>query len=173
MTSPRHVVALTVATALVVVAADQLVKAIVRAEIADGRSREVVGSTLRLVHAENDGVAFGRLSGSTWLVALIVAVALIALLVYFVRHLDTPYVWLPTGLLLGGAAGNIVDRVSRGTVTDFVKLPHWPAFNLADIAITVGVVSLVIVVEADVRRRERAEAEAEAGRARDGAAGPA
>ena len=52
------------------------------------------------------------------------------------------WIWLPTGLLLGGALGNIVDRIREGAVIDFIKLPHWPAFNVADIAITVGVIVL-------------------------------
>jgi signal peptidase II len=61
-------------------------------------------------------------------------------------------VWLPTGLLLGGALGNVVDRVRDGAVTDFLKIPHWPAFNVADVAITVGVVALVFTVDAGRRR---------------------
>ena len=63
------------------------------------------------------------------------------------RHLHRPLVWLPTGLFLGGAAGNLIDRVRLGAVTDFVKLPHWPAFNVADICITFGVLTLVWVLE--------------------------
>ena len=55
--------------------------------------------------------------------------------------------WLPTGLLVGGAAGNLIDRIRLGAVTDFIKLPHWPAFNVADIAVTVGVVTLLWVLE--------------------------
>jgi signal peptidase II len=64
-------------------------------------------------------------------------------------------VWLPTGLLLGGAAGNLIDRVRDGAVTDFIKLPHWPAFNVADIAITVGVLALLYVLEGPPRRAEQ------------------
>jgi len=57
--------------------------------------------------------------------------------------------------VIGGAVGNIIDRVRAGAVTDFIKLPHWPAFNLADAAITVGVISLVVLVEFDARRQRR------------------
>ena len=63
---------------------------------------------------------------------------------YFAAHADRPLVWLPTGLLVGGALGNLVDRARDGAVTDFIKLPLWPAFNLADVAITVGVLALVL-----------------------------
>jgi signal peptidase II len=55
--------------------------------------------------------------------------------------------WLPAGLLLGGALGNIIDRVVEGSVTDFIKFPHWPQFNVADIAVTFGVISLIFVLD--------------------------
>jgi signal peptidase II len=61
--------------------------------------------------------------------------------------------WLPTGLLIGGAVGNLVDRLGSGEVTDFLKIPLWPAFNVADVAITVGVLALLWVLEGP--RRER------------------
>ena len=70
-----------------------------------------------------------------------------ALLVYFITHLDKPLVWLPTGMLLGGALGNVIDRIRDGAVTDFIKLPGWPAFNVADISITFGVLVLLYVTE--------------------------
>ena len=76
--------------------------------------------------------------------------------------------WLPTGLLLGGAIGNLIDRARDGSVTDFVKFPHWPAFNVADMAITFGVVALLYVLEGPPRRREEAAAAPRAGDA-DGA----
>lgn len=153
--SRAGVVALAAATAVAVVAVDVLAKVFVRDDLSRGSERELMGQLLRLVHAENEGVAFGRLSGSPVLVALLVGVAVLALLVYFLTHLDADGVWLPTGLLVGGAAGNAIDRASGGSVTDFVKLPHWPAFNVADIAITFGVIILLVVVEGDARAKER------------------
>ena len=78
-----------------------------------------------------------------------------ALVVYFATHLDKPLVWLPTGMLLGGALGNIIDRVRDGAVTDFIKLPGWPAFNVADISITFG------VARAALRHRAPAQCSAE------------
>ncbi len=141
--------------------------------LAGGEHRDIVGAALRVVHVENDGVAFGRLSGSPALVALVVGGALLALLVYFATHLDVPGIWLPTGMLLGGAIGNVLDRAARGAVTDYIKLPHWPAFNLADTAITLGVVVLLVVVERDARRRDRAPDAADAAERGDGAPGPA
>ncbi len=169
----RRVLALTAATTLAVLAVDQLIKALVRDGITPGERHDVIGAALRIVHVENDGVAFGRLSGSPLLVALVVGVALTALLTYFATHLQVPRIWLPTGLLLGGAIGNVIDRVARGAVTDYVKLPRWPAFNLADAAITLGVVVLLVVVERDARRRERASTAAAATEHGDGSPDPA
>lgn len=130
-------------TAVFVVAADQASKAWLRSAVARGDERDL-GVGARLVHVQNDGIAFGRLGGSALLVGIVVAVALFGLLIYFRLHRSTPLIWLPTGLLFGGAVGNIVDRVRIGAVTDFVKLPHWPAFNVADIGITVGVFLLIL-----------------------------
>jgi signal peptidase II len=140
--------ALAALTALVVVALDQLTKGLVRGDLVVGERRDLV-AFVDLVRVNNDGVAFGALGGGGVVVAVVIAVAVGALLVFFVRHADRPLVWLPTGMLVGGAAGNVVDRVRDGAVTDFVKVPHWPAFNLADAAITLGVVLLLIVLERD------------------------
>lgn len=149
--------ALAALTALLVIAADQLSKALTRNAITRGDDRDLVFGA-RLVHVQNDGVAFGQLSGSGALVGVVVALALLALVAYFATHRDTPLIWLPTGLLLGGALGNIIDRIRAGSVTDFVKVPHWPAFNVADIAVTVGVVLLLVVIEMDARRKGRPSA---------------
>jgi signal peptidase II len=135
-----------VMVAVAVVVADQAVKAVVRANIKPFDVVHVMPG-VKLVYARNSGVAFSALSGGGPLVVLVAILALGALVFFFVTHLGRPLVWLPTGLLLGGAAGNLIDRVRYGNVTDFIKLPHWPAFNLADVAITVGVLALVYVLE--------------------------
>jgi signal peptidase II len=82
-------------------------------------------------------------------VTLVIGVALLALLVYFALHATRPLIWLPTGMLIGGALGNILDRLRAGSVTDFIKLPlGWPPFNLADTSITLGVLLLIFAIEA-------------------------
>jgi signal peptidase II len=129
-----------------VIVLDQVTKAIVRSNVAIG-DRDGVLPAVEIVHVRNEGVAFSRFSGGGTLVAIIVGAALVALVAYFVTHLDKPLVWLPTGMLLGGALGNVIDRVRDGAVTDFIKLPGWPAFNVADISITLGVVVLLYVTE--------------------------
>lgn len=129
-----------------VVALDQLTKALVRGGIEVGEEDSILPA-VSLVHVRNTGVAFGAFSGGGIVVVALVAVALIALLYYFLTHLDKRLVWLPTGMLLGGSIGNIIDRVRDGAVTDFIKLPAWPAFNVADMAITFGVLVLLWVIE--------------------------
>jgi signal peptidase II len=130
-----------------VVAADQVTKALVNASLERGAEREVLGSAVKLVNVRNSGVAFGQLQNGGIIVSVVIALAVSALLVYFARNATRPWIWLPTGLLLGGAVGNVIDRIGEGAVVDFVKLPHWPAFNVADSAITVGVIVLVLVME--------------------------
>lgn len=138
---------------LVVVGLDQLTKHLVRSSIVPGEEQRLLPG-IELVDTRNHGVAFGFLPGDQVAVTILIAVALIALLVYFALNLTRPLIWLPTGMLVGGALGNILDRIRSGSVTDFVKLPlGWPPFNLADASITLGIVALFLVVE-HARRHE-------------------
>jgi signal peptidase II len=133
---------------LVVVAADQLSKHAIRQSIVPGEERGVLPG-IQLVNTRNRGVAFGFLPGNHIAITIVIALALIALLVYFALHATRPLLWLPTGMLIGGALGNILDRLRDGSVTDFIKLPlGWPPFNLADSSITLGVLLLIIAIEA-------------------------
>jgi signal peptidase II len=131
---------------VVVVIVDQLTKRAVRAGIAVGDVHRFLPG-VQLVHVTNNGVAFGFLAGGGALVLAVTLVALSALVGFFVRHPTRPWLWLACGLLIGGALGNLIDRLAYGSVTDFVKLPLWPAFNLADTAITFGVFALLYVLE--------------------------
>jgi signal peptidase II len=131
----------------VVLLADQVTKRLVQAGIAQGE-HDAVFPGVELVHVRNQGVAFGAFAGGGLIVGVVIGAALVALLAWFATHSRGRLAWLPTGLLLGGAIGNIFDRVRDGAVTDFVKLPAWPAFNLADVAITFGVLTLLFVLEA-------------------------
>ncbi len=128
-----------------VLAVDQVAKRLVIAGVDRGESNAVFPG-VEIVRVTNKGVAFGAFSGKP-VVIIIVAAALLGLVVWFVLHARRPFVWLPTGLLLGGALGNIIDRLRDGAVTDFIKVPIWPAFNFADVAITAGVVALLIAIE--------------------------
>ena len=138
-----------------IVAFDQATKALVRANLARGQ-REAVLPGVDLVHTRNSGIAFGALSGGGAVVTVVIALALVALLAYFATHIRRPLVWLPTGMLLGGAIGNVIDRVREGAVTDFIQIPlGFPAFNVADMSITFGVVVLFLVLERDAAHGER------------------
>jgi signal peptidase II len=142
-----------VALAVAVVAVDQATKALVRSGVDIGH-HDGVFPGVEIVHVRNRGVAFGLFAqGGVLLVAVGIA-CVSALLAFFATHSRRPLVWLPTGLLLGGAAGNLIDRLRDGYVTDFVKLPLWPAFNIADMAITFGVLSLLYVLEGPPRHAD-------------------
>jgi signal peptidase II len=141
------------ATAAGVVALDQLTKALVRDGLVFGERRDLILG-VDLVHVRNSGIAFGLLEDGGALLIVGAVLALVALGAFFLTHTGRPLVWLPTGLLLGGAIGNLIDRADKGSVTDFVKFPHFPAFNVADISITFGVIALIYVLEGPPRRRE-------------------
>jgi signal peptidase II len=150
--SPRNrpaAVARAVTLVIAVVIIDQLTKHAVRAGIAVGEVHKFLPG-VRLVHVANNGVAFGFLAGGGVVVLVVTIVALTAVTGFFILHPTRPWLWLACGLLVGGALGNLIDRLSHGSVTDFIKLPLWPAFNLADTAITFGVFALLYVLE--VRR---------------------
>jgi signal peptidase II len=136
------------------VAADQGAKALVRTTIDRGDEvRLILG--IKLVDVRNSGIAFGAFAGGGVLLVIFALAALVALLVFFARNRDRPLVWLPTGLLIGGAAGNLIDRVREHGVTDFIDFPAWPAFNVADMAITFGVITLLYVLEGPPRHGRR------------------
>jgi signal peptidase II len=133
--------------AVAVIAADQLSKRAIEHSIVPGEEQKLLPG-IQLVNTRNRGVAFGFLPGSHVGVTILIALALLALLVYFARHASQPLMWLPTGMLIGGALGNIFDRINKGAVTDFIKLPlGWPPFNLADSAITLGIVILFLLID--------------------------
>ena len=142
-------------TAGVVVAVDQASKQIADRNIVRGDAVDVFPG-LEVVNARNTGVAFGALEGGGALLALLIGISLALLLGYFVLHRDQPWLWLPVGLLLGGALGNLADRAREGAVIDFIDPVAWPAFNLADACIVVGVFALLYVVEGRQRRNRPA-----------------
>jgi signal peptidase II len=138
---------------VVVLGLDQLAKHAVRSSIVPGEERRFLPA-VQLVNTRNHGVAFGFLPGSQAVVTILIALALLILLAYFARHATRPMMWLPTGLLIGGALGNILDRLRDGSVTDFIKLPlGWPPFNLADASITIGILALFILIDGSRRTR--------------------
>jgi signal peptidase II len=139
------------ATAGVVVAIDQATKQAAVSGIERGEQVNVFFG-LDLTNARNTGVAFGALEGGGAAVSILIGVSLALLVAYFAVHRDKPWLWLPVGLLLGGALGNLADRAREGAVIDFIDPVAWPAFNVADSCIVAGVLVLLYVVEGRDRR---------------------
>lgn len=130
-----------------VVAADQVSKAVVRDRMVVGESLPVIDGALWLTHVENTGAAFGMLRGQQWLL-IATAVLMLAVVAYVMLRVRPADGWVRFSLSLvtGGAIGNLVDRVVSGAVTDFFDLGWFPVFNVADIALDVGVAILVVVL---------------------------
>jgi signal peptidase II len=126
-----------------VVLVDQVTKAIVVSSLAVGQ-RENIVLGFDLTNTTNRGLAFGIGHGQGFVLAVTI-VALGLVLVWFATDPGRPDLWLAVGLLVGGALGNLADRVRADAVTDFIDPPLWPAFNLADVAITLGALGLVLV----------------------------
>jgi signal peptidase II len=140
-----------VATAGLVVAVDQVTKQLADSNIERGDGVNVFFG-LDLTNTRNTGVAFGALEGAGLVVAILIGLSLTLLIVYFLVNRDMPLLWLPVGLLLGGALGNLADRAREGAVIDFIDPVAWPAFNVADACIVAGVFLLLWVVEGRPKR---------------------
>jgi signal peptidase II len=136
-----------------VVAIDQAAKWIATSSLAPGERSEVL-PFLAFEISHNKGVAFG-LGGDVSALVIGAELVFLGVLLYWLAasaRADA-LIWLPVALLVGGALGNLADRIRDDAVIDFIDLPLWPAFNLADVAVVAGVILLVI----GVGRQERAE----------------
>jgi len=134
-----------------VVAADQTAKAVAEANLVLGEEVDVLGP-LGLTLSHNRGVAFGLAGGAGAPLILTTLLALGVVVYLFVRDPGRPGMWVATGLVAGGAIGNLIDRLRADAVTDYVDLSPWPPFNLADVAITLGVIGLVYLYLRDSAR---------------------
>jgi len=155
-----------VAIALAAGAADQLTKSVVTSKLALDQADHVVGP-FWIHHVQNSGIAFGLFSSRTAAVIVLTAIAVVWMLVFFARSgARHPVLPVALGLVIGGSLSNLLDRVRLGYVTDFLDLRYWPAFNLADSFIVIGVGILLAVLVAAEREPRRAR------HARDAAARP-
>jgi signal peptidase II len=145
--SQRAALTLFGVTALATVLFDRATKALVRESMLPSQSVAVLGEWLQLTRVENAGAAFGLLQGRQVFLALVGAAVIVAVGVYLWRARPRePWVLLSLGLVAGGSIGNLVDRVTTGVVVDFVEVPLWPVFNVADSAVVVGTAILVLHV---------------------------
>lgn len=146
--------------AAAVIALDQLTKFLVRAGLDRGEAWPDRDWLLNIVNISNSGAAFGILQGqTTFLIGTSVVGAAAIILYYFYPPLEHGLLRAALGLQLGGAAGNLIDRVRTGEVTDFINFDFWPAFNVADASIFIGVATIIwffLSVEA-AQRREPAD----------------
>jgi signal peptidase II len=135
--------------AVAVVVADQLSKAWIAATLAPGASMSVVGDSLRLVNGQNNGALFGLLRDNAALFGIISIVVVGLIVAYHARAGRSPYLSVALGLLLGGAIGNMTDRLRLGYVIDFVDAGvgslRWYTFNVADAAISGAILMLIVL----------------------------
>ena len=141
------------AAAISVVVLDQLGKAAVRGHFAGGAAAgpENLTSFFNIVLIHNRGMSFGLFNGGGGLNALLfslVAAAIVVVLIYWLSRVESPLLAVAIGLIIGGAIGNVIDRIRFGAVVDFLDFHagfwHWPAFNVADSAICVGVAVMLL-----------------------------
>ena len=136
------------AVVLAAIAADQLTKLLVSSQLALDESLHVLGP-FAIHHVQNSGIAFGLFASATPVVTALTALAVGWMLLFFARSGSRhPVLPVALGLLIGGSASNLIDRIRLGHVTDFLDLRYWPAFNLADsfIVVGVGILFLALVV---------------------------
>ena len=137
------------------VIADQLTKSIVTTRLPIGDAVASLGP-FSIHHVQNTGIAFGLFADSTTAVIVLTAAAVTAMLVFFARQAQRhPLLPVALGLVIGGSVSNLVDRVRLGHVTDFLDFLYWPAFNLADTFIVVGVALLFVSFVASDRTSPR------------------
>ncbi len=132
-----------VAVALSAIAADQATKHVVVNQLALGERAHVIGP-FSIHHLQNSGIAFGLFASATAVVIVLTAIAVGWMLVFFARSgARHPILPAALGLVIGGSVSNLADRVRLGHVTDFLDFRYWPAFNLADSFIVIGVAILL------------------------------
>lgn len=145
------------ALAFAVFLADQGLKKLVEGSMRLGESIPLIPNALYLTHTQNDGGAFGILGGQSSLLMVGSAVAVALVLWMLLQGPPKHATTIGCGLILGGAAGNLLDRLTTGQVTDYIDLRVWPVFNIADVAIVLGVVTLLLAsLRSDAGRQSTA-----------------
>ncbi len=146
---------------LVIVILDQLTKSMVKSRFYLHESIEVIGDFLRFTYIENPGMAFGIRIAGPWFFTLFSAIASVVILVYMYKMRHAAFLSrLALAFILGGAIGNLIDRSLYGRVVDFIDVgigtTRWPVFNLADSAVTIGMILLIsmIIFEKDEEQRD-------------------
>ena len=134
--------------ALLVALLDQLTKFIIRNNLKLGSTTPIINNIFHLTYVTNTGSAFGLFKNLNWFFMLFSILVIIAIFYYLRKKIDEKekFLQLAVGLLLGGTIGNMTDRILYGAVIDFLDFRIWPVFNVADSAITISVVMLIILL---------------------------
>jgi len=174
----RKILLILIGVALFAWIADIVSKVAVVANLTEGDPVQIIGDTVTLKLVRNSGAAFSMGTGYTWILTL-VALAVVVGIIKFSRRLRSIWWAIGLGLVLGGALGNLTDRMVRapgplrGHVVDFISVGWWPVFNLADSAVVCGAVGLVVLTlfgfELDGTRLSHEESAEPDGGPRDGA----
>jgi signal peptidase II len=162
----RSYVFLAAITGMVLVL-DQLSKYLVRTDLSVGEMWSPtawLAPYARIIHWNNTGAAFGLLPSAGTIFSIVAIVVTVAIIYYFPRVPENQVaIRIALALQLGGALGNLIDRVIVGTVTDFISLATFPVFNVADASITIGTALLLAAMWLDERRRKREQQNAGSG----------
>lgn len=146
--------AMSLLIATTVIALDQGTKVLIRGWLAEGEAWPSRDAWLAISHVENAGAAFGILQGATEFLLATAVIGVLGLLVYLWRFPPTqPLYFVALSLILGGAIGNLIDRAMKGTVTDFIDPAYYPAFNIADSGIVVGIGAILLLTFLEERRQ--------------------
>ena len=149
--------AIAAGVALVVIVLDLLTKWLIEREIGPAASRthiEVLGSFVELRYALNSGVAFGLFDGNSTIAGILVGIVIVPLVLVLGFMITRGPLWaLAGGLVLGGAAANLIDRIGDQHVIDFISVGRWPSFNIADASITIGALVLIALSMLDQRAK--------------------
>lgn len=136
---------------IIILILDQLTKITAINNLKDGNSVKVIGDFLNLTYVENYGAGFGILQNARWLFIVVTIAVVISMIYFAISNKNDLMLKISIYILIGGAIGNLIDRIFRGYVVDFIdirfgKLYDFPVFNIADIAVVVGAILLAVSI---------------------------
>jgi len=128
---------------LFIILIDQLTKFLIRSTLSINQTKTLIPKVLELTFIKNTGIAFGLLK-NLQPIMITITILIIAIIIYYLKDIKDRNLAITISLILGGAFGNLVDRIFYGAITDFIKISIWPVFNVADACISVGAILLII-----------------------------
>ncbi len=130
-----------------IVFSDQLTKFLIKQNFQLNQSIPIIKNILHLTYVTNTGSAFGLFKELNWFFVLFSVIVIIAIF-YYIKNIikNEKFLQLAVGLLLGGTIGNLIDRIAYGAVIDFIDFRIWPVFNIADSAVTIGIIILIVLL---------------------------